>query len=226
MNFREIDFHIHPGHAISSSRIRAHRHRINHIIDSIFLRMPRGLSTDLFSKLNVSVSNFRTKSQFWHFERIGFVEYFDSNAEDLLALPEEESVKLARSYLLRGISVAAKHDLRFATHLPTIRRLIRTAHLPYDYRTGVPSKLRGVGLCAELIIRIQARKYLWDVEIKGVEGIERLTLQKTFPAFPYFTRFKNLRLCWNDNRIQLVDAAGKVLNERVSKLFGKRKSIR
>src|SRR5258708_282761 len=108
MNFREIDYHIHPGHEVKTSRLREHRLRINHIIDSIFLRVPKGLGTELFSKLNVSVSNFKTKHKFWHFERIGYVEYFDPEAEDFLSLSQQQSSELVRSYLLRGISVAAK----------------------------------------------------------------------------------------------------------------------
>jgi hypothetical protein len=217
MNFREIDFHIHLGHEIEASRLREHRLRINHIIDSIFLRIPKGLSTELFSKLNVKVSNFKTRHKFWHMDRIGHVEYFDLDADHLFSLPQQESVELVRSYFLRGISVAAKYDLKFATHLPCIRQLIKTSHLPYDYRTGVSCALRGKRMKAELILRIQPIHYLWDVKMSGDEGIERLTLNRTEPSFPYFTGFKNLKLRWSDNRILLIDRTGTVLVEHGSK---------
>lgn len=218
MNFREIDFHIHPGHEIRASILRKHRCRVNHIIDSIYLRIPKGIGTNLFSKLNVTVSNFRTKHKFWYFERIADVEYYDRDAEKLLSLPQEESVAVVRSYLLRGISIAAKHDLKFASHMPTIAELIKTAHLPYDYRTGVNCSLKRPGLKAELILRIQASRYLWDVEVRGSDAIERLTLKRTEPMFPYFTGFKIFKLRWNGNQILLVDKHGKVLAQRISKL--------
>ena len=218
MNFRELDFHIHIGREIKASIIREYRYRINHIIDSIFLRVPKGFGTELFSKLNVSVSNSRMKDKFWHFEGIGNVEYFDLDAEDLLSLPLEQSIRVVRSYLLRGISVAAKHDPRFATHLATIRQLIKTAHLPYDYRTGVRCSLKRAEVKAELILRIQATQYLWDVEVSGYDESERLTLKRTRPHFPYFTGFKRLKLCWNDNRILLMDQTGTVIGQRVSRL--------
>lgn len=215
MNFRELDFHVSPSGKSKDAVVRLHLTRINHIIDSIFLRTPKGLTTDLFSKLNVTVWDSKVKQRFWHFERIGYVEYFDPNAKGLLLLPQEDAVPVTRRYLLKGITFAARHDPSFAAHLPLLRQLIKTAHRPYDYRTGVVRSSNDRRLKAELIIRIQPNQYLWYVEIIGKQGMERLTLKQTEPLFPYFTRFK---LQWDNNEIQLLDQAGKLFAHGTSAL--------
>lgn len=211
MNFRELDFHINASHT-KVSVTRQHRSRINHMVDSIYLRTPKGLTTELFSKLNVCVNDFSAKTRFWHFERIGYVEYFDPEAHQLLRLPQQEAVALTRRYLLRGIMAAARHDRKFAEHLPVLRQLIKTAHQTYDYRTHVVRSSQDRRMRAELILRIQPDEYLWDIEVMSKQGIERLTINRTTPLFPYFTRFK---LKWIGGEIQLFDQADKMLGRAI-----------
>jgi len=49
--FREIDFHIERYEKIDAAVNKGMRLKINHIIDSIFLRMPKKLKTDSIKNL-------------------------------------------------------------------------------------------------------------------------------------------------------------------------------
>ena len=80
MIFREIDFHIERYEKTPSSVERAMRLSINHIIDSIFLRMPKKFRTDSLQKLNCYACAKKPIKKFWAVDGVGmaFVDYPDA----------------------------------------------------------------------------------------------------------------------------------------------------
>jgi hypothetical protein len=87
--FREIDFHIERYEKIDAAVNKGMRLRINHIIDSVFLRMPKKLKTDSIKKLNCYACTKKPKKVFVSHDGycMAYVYFFSGDVFFLLTRP-------------------------------------------------------------------------------------------------------------------------------------------
>jgi len=206
MIFNSLDFHSHARHGEETTKkMRAFRLRINHVVDSFSLRIPKKVRTDLFHKLNVCVSCEQSQNVlFFVLEGIGTVEIVDASIGSIYMATQTEAVKRVKAYLKKGIRIAARSDRSFATYLAEWDRLLATSEEEFDYDCGVSRSHRSKRWRCEAVLRITPAAYHYDVLIKdckSLETIQRHRIKTTPCLLPFFTGIGFSKMRWDGDQV-------------------------
>jgi hypothetical protein len=201
MIFTCLDFHARPRQGgLASKLLREFRRRINHVVDSFSLRIPKKTRTELFHKLNICVSDERCqKVPFFAVEGIGLVEIVDANISSIYKATQMEAVKRVKRFLKRGTRIAAEHDRQFARHLTEWDRLLDTTEQEFDYDLRVSRSHRSRRWRCQAVLRITPAAYHYDVlvkESKSLQTIQRHRIRTTECFLPFFTGIGFSQLRW------------------------------
>jgi hypothetical protein len=214
MIFKTIDFHVSTGYGEEPvALLRPFRLRINYIVDSFNLRIPKRIKTLQFHKLNVCVRNRRLQMRpFLALEGIGMAEFVDPSIASIYQAVQTEAAKGVKGFLRRGIKLAAKNDRLFAEHLDVWGRLLSTTENEFDYDCGVSRSHPSRRWRAIAVLRITPKGYHYDVLIKDAksrEAIQRHRIKTTECVLPFYRGigFSNLR--WEKEEIAGYTKDGK-----------------
>src|SRR5947209_1336422 len=134
MIFKSLDFHAGRDYRQAAALVRSFRLRINYIVDSFSMRIPKKIRTLLFHKLNVCVNPKRShRDPFFTLEGIGRVEIVDPKIHSIYRATPAEARKAVKAFLRRGIRIAAKNDRLFAQHLQLWDQLLSSVDEEFDY---------------------------------------------------------------------------------------------
>jgi hypothetical protein len=202
MIFNTVDFHVHGRYGEGPLRaLRPFRLRINHIVDSFSLRIPKKTRTELFHKLNVCVSSERLqKTPFFALEGIVVVEIVDPEIDSIYKTTRPETIKRVKRYLKRGIRIAAKNDRLFAKHIALWNRLLSTTEEEFDYDCRIARSHRSRRWRCQAVLRMTSIAYHYDVLIKdsrSLQTIQRHRIKTTECCLPFFTGIGFSKLRWD-----------------------------
>lgn len=201
MIFREIDFHIERYEKISPKIEKGMRLRINHIIDSIFLRMPKKLKTDSIKKLNCYACAKQPDKEFVEHEGycMAYVYFLDA-----YSIPQYEDgilISTIKNVIKGGSIIASKYDNSLKDHLPLIFDLIASSDKPFVYKTGIKRSHRSRKYKCEGIIKIQPTLYTSEIMVTNKSGdVERFHVKDLEPLL-YYTDLGFNKLLWEGDRI-------------------------
>ena len=206
MIFSEIDVHVNTRHAEEpAARHRAFRLRINHIVDSFWLRIPKGVKTRIIGKLNVNAnSKPHDGEQFWDVDGIACVELHTPNVASIYRASQPQAVKRVRQFLATGINIAARYDRMFAKNMKLWRHLLATAHEEFDHELGISRSHRSRIWRCDAVIRIGPKQYHYDLlvrESKTDKLVERHRLKSTECLLPIYSGVGFSKLRWEGSEI-------------------------
>jgi hypothetical protein len=206
MIFNTLDFHLHTQYGEEPVKLGVpFRLRINYIVDSFSLRIPRKIKTRLFHKLNVLVSYKRWwRNAFSAVEGIGMVEFLDPHIRSIYDATPAEQIKRVKAFLRRGIRIAAKHDRLFGRHLKLWERLLSTVDEEFDHYFRMSRSHRSRHWRCNAVLRITPTAYHYDVVVKdskSLETIQRHRIKTTESAFPFYSGIGFSKLRWDKDDI-------------------------
>ena len=206
MIFNTLDFHVSTRYGEEPVKLmRPFRLRINDVVDSFSLRIPKKVRTDLFHKLNVCVRYEPSQNvPFFALEGIGMVEIVDASIGSIYKATQTEAIKRVKAYLKNGIRIAAKSDRLFASHLGEWDRLLSTSGAEFDYDCGVSRSHRSRRWRCEADLRITPEVYHYDVLIKdskSLETIQRHRIKTTPCLLPLFTGIGFSKMRWDGYQV-------------------------
>src|SRR4051794_39602472 len=136
MIFKSLDFHTRTKDwgEEPADLMRAFRLRINHIVDSFSMRIPKQVRIELFQKLNVTaLARSEHGERFWAVEGIGVIELIVPDIASIYQASTAEAVNRVQNLLRKGIRIAALHDVLFAQHMEVWNDLLSTANEEFDF---------------------------------------------------------------------------------------------
>jgi hypothetical protein len=179
---REICYHFENKHEMPFFDGRDFNLKIGHIIDSIYLRMPRSIKTDNIRKLNVCVDLVESNKEYWAFDGIGMAFVACKQKNELPFLEKGELYAAVISLMKNGALITAKHDRGVSENIDAILRCLDQSAFPFDYHRKIQRSHRTKKYKAEAIVNIQADKYLSQVLVSDKLGnIERITVTEVEP---------------------------------------------
>lgn len=204
--FNTLDFHVSTRYGEEPVKLmRPFRLRINHVVDSFSLRIPKKVRSDLFHKLNVCVRYERSQNvPFFAMEGIGMVEIVDATIGSIYKATQVEAIKRVKAYLKKGIRIAAKGDPLFAKHLDEWDRLLATSNEEFDYDCGLTRSHRSRRWRCDAVIRITPEAYHYDVLIKDSKSlatIQRHRIKTTPCLLPLFTGIGFSKIRWESEQV-------------------------
>jgi hypothetical protein len=205
MIFKVLDFHASEKRGQTNAVLRHFRLKMNYIVDSFSLRIPKKIKTLSFHKLNVCVHNERCQSEpFFALEGIGYAEIVDPDIDSIYEGTQAEIAKHVKVYLRRGIQSAAKHDALFARHMELWKRLLATTEEEFDYDYRVSRFHRSRLWRCEAVLRITPRAYHYDVlvkENKSQQTIQRHRIKTIECVLPLFEGIGLCKLRWEGSDV-------------------------
>src|SRR5437867_3018217 len=161
MIFNTLDFHLNTQYGEEPVALSVpFRLRINYIVDSFSLRIPKRIKTRLFHKLNVSVRYKRwAKKAFWAVEGIGNVDFVDPDIRTIYQATPAEIVRLVKGFLRKGIHTAAKHDRLFGRHLKLWEYLLATVDEEFDHDFRMSRSHRSRRWRCDAVMRVTPTAY-------------------------------------------------------------------
>jgi hypothetical protein len=206
MIFKSLDFHLKSQYGDEPiALLRPFRLRINYIVDSFSMRIPKKTATLSFHKLNVCVRYERGQiDPFFALEGIGHVELVDPNIASLYQASAPEAAKRVKGFLNEGLRIAAESDALFAGHQDLWNELLSTVDEEFDFDLGMSRSHRSRRWACEAVMRITPTAYHYDVLIK--DGKSRQTIQRhriktTTPAFPFYRGVGFSKIRWDGNDV-------------------------
>lgn len=170
MIFKEIDFHIERYEKIDAALNKGMRLRMNHIIDSIFLRMPKKLKTDSIKKLNCYACAKPPNKDFVTFDGYCMAYVYYPNAYSISQYEDELLVLAVKNIITEGLKIALKYDSTLKPHLSLLFDLINSSADPFEYNTGVKRFHRSRKYKCEGVLRIQPQIYSSMVRVTNKAG--------------------------------------------------------
>jgi hypothetical protein len=206
MIFNTLDFHVSTRYGEEPVKLlRQFRSRINYVVDSFSLRIPKKIRTELFHKLNVCVSNERSQiASFFALEGIGTVEIVDPNIASIYKATQMEAAKRVKAYLKRGIRTAAKNDRLFAEHLAIWTQLLSSTEKEYDYDCRISRSHRSRRWRCDAVLRITPTAYHYNVLVrnnKSLQTIQRHRIKTTECFLPFFTGIGFSKMRWDGDDV-------------------------
>ena len=206
MIFKSLAFHISTRYGEEPvTLLRPFRRRINYLLDSFSLRIPKQTRTELLRKLNVRVRYERSQRvPFYALEGIGCVEFVDPGIVSIYTATQSEAVELIKGFLRRGFQVAAKSDPLFASHLELWEELLSTAEEEFDFDCRVSRSHPSRRWRCEAVLRISPAAYHYDVLIKDSKSeqtIHRHRIRSTECVLPLFTGIGFSKLRWEKEEV-------------------------
>lgn len=219
MIFNTLDFDVSTRYG--EEPVKLHRpflSRINYVVDSFSLRIPKKMRTELFHKLNVCVRYERSQNvPFFALEGIGMVELVDPNIASIYKKTQAEAAKRVKAYLKRGIRIAARNDRLFAEHLPLWTQLLSSTEKEFDYDCRISRAHRSRRWRCEAVLRITPTAYHYDVlvnDTKSGQTIQRHRIKTTACFLPLFTGIGFSKVRWDGD-----DVVGYTKDDRVAFRF-------
>lgn len=206
MIFNTLDFHINTRYGEEPANLsRPFRRKINYIVDSFSLRIPKKTKTLLFHKLNVCVCYERSQNlPFYALAGIGSVEFVDPNIASIYEVPRAEAAKRVKAFLYKGIRIAAKSDRLFAKHLELWRELLSTAEEEFDYECRISRSHRSRRWRCDAVVRITPVAYHYDVLIKdsrSLQMIQRHRIRTSECVLPFYRGIGFSKLRWDNEHV-------------------------
>jgi hypothetical protein len=206
MIFNTLDFHVRAldnGEPVLVNR--PFRLKINPVVDSFSLRIPKKIRTALFHKLNVIVSYQPSQNvPFFALEGYASVQIVEPHIATIYQATREEAVKRVKEYLQLGIQIAAQHDNLFAEHLELWEQLLSTTDEEFDFDYRIARSHRSRRWRAEAVIRITPTAYHYDVLVKNSktsETIQRHRFKTIECVFPFSQWLGFTKLRWENEDI-------------------------
>jgi hypothetical protein len=206
MIFNSLDFHLHSQYGEEPiALMRPFRLRINYIVDSFSMRIPKKIKTVSFHKLNVCVEyKGGQRNPFYAMEGIGMVEIVEPSIASIYQASAAETVKRVKGYLRKGIRIAAKSDALFAGHLDLWDELLSTVDEEFDFDLCMSRSHRSRRWACEAVMRITPTAYHYDVLVKDSKSgqtIQRHRIKTTEAAFPFYRGIGFSKMRWDDGDI-------------------------
>jgi len=177
------------------------RLRINHIIDSIYFRMPKKLKTSSVIKLVCFACEEPYEIAFQTAEGVGTTYVDCPNAEKILHMEQEKAVSAVIEVLKKGVDIAAKYDDGIRENIEIIKNLIDSSPTPFDYYRGIKRSHRSRKYKCEGIIHIQPNKYISEVLVSDKQGnLERIKIKEIEPIV-HCTDLGFNKLLWEGDAI-------------------------
>jgi hypothetical protein len=206
MIFNSLDFHLHTRHGEEPTNLyKPFRGRVNHIVDSFAMRIPKKVLTESFHKLNVTASYKQLqRDPFYALEGIGSVELAVPEIASIYELGAPEAISRVKGYLHAGIRIAAKADRLFAQHLALWDELLDTTEREFDFDCRIARSHRSRRWRARAVMRITPTAYHYDVlveESKSGREIQRHRIKTTECFYPFYRGIGYNQLRWEDGNI-------------------------
>ena len=201
MILKEIDFHIKRYEKTPSSVTKNMRLRINHVIDSIFLRMPKKLKTDSLKKLNCYACAKPPNKEFVPFDGYCMAYVYYPDAYSIPQYEDELLVSTVKNVMTEGLKIASKYDNTLGPHLPLLFNLIDSSADPFEYNTGVKRSHRSRKYKCEGVLRIQPQIYSSMVRVTNKAGDVECFHVKDFEPLLFGPDLGFNKLLWEDDKI-------------------------
>jgi hypothetical protein len=203
MIFNSLDFHLHSQYGEEPVALsRPFRLRINYIVDSFSMRIPKKIKTATFHKLNVCVCYKRgQRTPFYAMEGIGMVEIIEPKIASIYEALPAEAEERVKGYLSKGLRIAAKSDALFAEPLDLWDELLSTVGEAFDFDLRMSRSHRSRRWACEAVMRITPTAYHYDVLVKDSKSrqtIQRHRTKTTEPAFPFYRGVGFSKVRWDD----------------------------
>jgi hypothetical protein len=220
--FTALDFHTYMRRDPPARLQRAFKLRINHIVDSFSMRIPKKTKTQFFHKLNVNASDHADDfERFCHAEGFGEVHLSVPGVASIFRVSQPEAVKRVKAILRRGLALAAKNDLLFARHMPLWRHLLATTDREFDFDLRRSASHRSRRWRCEAVMRITPTAYHYDVVVKDSRTsreVERHGIKTTETLFPFYHGIGFSQLRWDNEDILVLNRKGTVVRRFKTKL--------
>lgn len=201
MILKEICFHFENKHEMPVFNLRDFNLKINHIIDSIYLRIPRSIRTNNVRKLNVCVDSVEASREYFAADGVGMIYVPSEQKNELPFLEKIELYPAVVSLMKNGVEIAAKHDQGVSENIDTILKYLDEATLPFDYHRKVKCSHLSNKYKAEAIVKIQADRYLSQVVVSDKLGnIEIITVAEVEPMIDCVDLGFD-KLSWNQDEL-------------------------
>jgi len=206
MIFNTLDFHLDTQYGEEPVALHVpFRARINYIVDSFSMRIPKKIRTELFHKLNVSAHYVGHQvTPFSAVEGIGMVELVDPDIASIYRATPAETVQRVKTFLRRGIHVAAEADRLFAQHLDLWEHLLSTAEEKFDHDFRISRSHRSRRWRCHAVMQVTPSAYHFDVLVKdskSLETIQRHRIKTTECFFPFYVGIGFSKLRWEKGDI-------------------------
>ena len=146
------------------------RLRMNHIIDALFLKMPKKVKTDSIRKLNCYACAIVPRNEFIDCEGICMAYVYYPDAYSIPKYEDEKLFSTVKMIIIEGLKIAAKYDDTIKNYLPALYDLVDLSSEPFEYKTGVKRSHRSRKFKCEGIIKIQQNKYTSEILITNKSG--------------------------------------------------------
>jgi hypothetical protein len=201
MIFDTLDFHLRTQYGEEPVAVHVpFRLRINYIVDSFSLRIPKKTKAEFFRKLNVCAHHKRLqKDPFFAVEGVGMVEIVDPNISSVYQATAVETVNRVKTFLKQGIWIAAQSDRLFAVHLELWEHLLSPVDEEFDFDLRVSRYHRSRRWRCDAVMRITPTAYHYDVLIrdsKTLQTIQRHRIKTTECARPLYRGIGFSELRW------------------------------
>jgi hypothetical protein len=219
--FTALDLHTPVQRRPRDRRGRSIWRRINHIVDSFSMRIPKKIKTQFFHKLNVMAYNADIIERFFDIEGIRYVDLLVPGIASIFRVSQPEAVKRVKAILRRGLAFAGKNDLLFARHMPLWRHLLATTDQEFDFDLHRSRAHRSRRWRCEAVMRITPTHYHYDVVVKDSRTsreVERHRIKTTETWFPFYRGPGFSRLRWDNQDILVLDSKGAVVRRFKTKL--------
>lgn len=212
--FTAIDFHTDVQRGPRDPRGLSIWRRINHIVDSFNMRIPKKTKTQFFHKLNVWAWAENILESFCYLEGIAEVSLQVPGIASIFRVPQAEAVQRLKAILRRGLEYAGKNDLLFARHMPLWRHLLATTDHEFDFDLRRSGSHRSRLWRCEAVMRITPTHYHYDVVVKDTRTcreVERHRIKTTETRFPFYSGPGFSQLRWDHQDILVLNRTGKVV---------------
>jgi hypothetical protein len=219
--FTALDFHTGVQRAPADRRGRSIWFRLEHIVDSFSMRIPKKIKTQFFHKLNVMAYDTDIVERFCHAEGIADVNLLVPGIASIFRVSQPEAVKRVKAILRRGLAFAGKNDLLFARHMPLWRHLLATTDQEFDFDLRLSRAHMSRRWRCEAVMRITPTHYHYDVVVKDSRTsreVERHRIKTTETRFPFYHGIGFSRLRWDNQDILVLDSKGAVVRRFKTKL--------
>jgi hypothetical protein len=202
MIFREIDFHMESALLPKFDGKREFRLKINHIVDSIYLRIkPLKIRTDSVIKLNCYGCSEHKGKEFWAYDGIGNVYVLFPNVEEVLTYDQRDAELAVIDTISRGLAIAAKYDSGIASNIDTILELVDSSRCELEFYRKIGRFHKSRKYKCDLIVHLKPNTYTSIVEVSDKHGnVERFDIHES-KAVLYFALSSLDRLIWQGDAI-------------------------
>jgi len=186
MIFRELEFLVkRPCGREELADKRAFRVKINHVIDSIFLRLPR-IKTKSLKKLNCYASNSEVDKVISNNDGYVAVHIAYPNVESIWAMNHSDAVKCVKIVLRKGLVLISNSEPEIKNNLQLLLELVDTGDEPFDYVRNIKRSHKSRKFKCYGVVEIRKNIYSSVVIVSDKLGnSERFCITEVEPFLGY-----------------------------------------